>query len=249
MAVYLFDSPYRAPASRNHNSGPDLTIEWLACERLLSLHRNGRAFNLPLFGELSNSDVQKARMKFTIAGVDEAGRGPLAGPVVTAAVVLSADHIPQSLDDSKKLSARKREELFGELIGQHQIGIAWATPARIDKMNIRRATLWAMAKAVCALPNTPDGILIDGRDVPCGLPSPGGAVIKGDGLSKSIAAASIVAKVIRDRIMNGCGADVPGYGLERHMGYGTKMHRNAIAQFSGSRHHRKSFSPLKDQQK
>lgn len=223
-----------------------MVIEWLACGKLLSQERNGSAFNLPLFNELSKKDVQEAKQRFSIAGVDEAGRGPLAGPVVTAAVVLDRQQIPKSLDDSKKLSANQREILFEALITEHHIGIAWATPSRIDDMNIRAATLWAMTQAVKALPFRPDGVLIDGRDIPDGLPSPAGAVIKGDGLSKSIAAASIVAKVVRDRMMQTCEHDSPGYGLGTHMGYGTEMHRNAIVNLGGTKHHRMSFRPLKD---
>ncbi|MEP0522326.1 MAG: ribonuclease HII [Hyphomicrobiales bacterium] len=246
MSINLFDSPYRASAKRNMSRGPDMTVEWLACRQLLLQERNGKAFNLPLFGEVSKEDIQQAKQRFSIAGVDEAGRGPLAGPVVTAAVVLNKKYIPKSLDDSKKLSTIQREALFEVLIEKHHISIAWATPSRIDNMNIRAATLWAMRQAVRGLPFKPDGILIDGRDIPNGLTSPAGAVIKGDGLSKSIAAASIVAKVVRDRMMQICEQDVPGYGLGTHMGYGTEMHRQAIVEKGGTRHHRKSFRPLKD---
>ncbi|MFK8034803.1 MAG: ribonuclease HII [Hyphomicrobiales bacterium] len=226
--------------------GPDFKVETLACEKLMSLERNGKAFNLPLFSELSKEDVVEAKQRYLIAGVDEAGRGPLAGPVVTAAVILNNKNVPNTLNDSKKLSAIQREKLFKALITKHHIGVAWATPLRIDEMNIRAATLWAMTQAVKALPLRPDGVLIDGRDVPSGLPSPAGAVIKGDTLSKSIAAASIVAKVMRDRMMQTCAQDAPGYGLDVHMGYGTEMHRHAIVKHGGSRHHRQSFRPLKD---
>lgn len=246
MSANLFDSPYRASDKRNISRGPDLKVEWLACEKLMSLERNGKAFNLPLFSELSKVDILEAKQRYSIAGVDEAGRGPLAGPVVTAAVILNKKNIPKLLDDSKKLNATQREKIFEALITKHHIGIAWATPLRIDKMNIRAATLWAMTQAVKGLPLRPDGVLIDGRDIPSGLPSPGGAVIKGDTLSKSIAAASIVAKVIRDRMMQSCAQDAPGYGLDVHMGYGTEMHRHAIVEHGGSRHHRQSFRPLKD---
>lgn len=226
--------------------GPDFKVETLACEKLMSLELNGKAFNLPLFSELSKEDVVEAKQRYLIAGVDEAGRGPLAGPVVTAAVILNNKNVPNTLNDSKKLSAIQREKLFEALITKHHIGVAWATPLRIDEMNIRAATLWAMTQAVKALPLRPDGVLIDGRDVPGGLPSPAGAVIKGDALSKSIAAASIVAKVMRDRMMQTCAQDAPGYGLDVHMGYGTEMHRHAIVKHGGSRHHRQSYRPLKD---
>lgn len=248
MMMRIFDSPYRASTDRPSSAGPDLAIEAMACCRLLSFQRNGPAFHLPLFEGLSEADMEKAPKLFSIAGVDEAGRGPLAGPVVTAAIILDPAHIPETLNDSKKLSASQREALFESLILRHDIAVASASPRRIDDMNIRTATLWAMAQCVNALPRRPDGVLIDGRDVPDGLPCPGGAVIKGDSLSQSIAAASIIAKVMRDRMMCNCGQDVPGYGLEVHMGYGTAQHRSAIMQSGGTRHHRLSFRPLRDLQ-
>ncbi|WP_306262467.1 ribonuclease HII [Pararhizobium sp. IMCC21322] len=246
MMMRLFDSPYRAPAGRLISAKPDMAIESIACCQLLSFKRNGAAFSLPLFKDLPKEDLEAAPKLFSIAGVDEAGRGPLAGPVVTAAVILNPAHIPDALNDSKKLSANQREVLFESLITSHDIAIASATPQRIDDINIRAATLWAMVQAVKALPRQPDGVLIDGRDVPDGLPCPGGAVIKGDGLSQSIAAASIIAKVMRDRMMQNCGRDAPGYGLETHMGYGTEQHRAAITAKGGTRHHRTSFRPLRD---
>nr|WP_306265924.1 ribonuclease HII [Pararhizobium sp. IMCC3301] len=223
-----------------------MAVESLACARLLALQRNGQTAALPLFRQISKRDLNSARKLFAIAGVDEAGRGPLAGPVVTAAVILDPRHIPDGLNDSKKLSAGQRAELFDKLIARHSVAIAWATAQRIDRMNIRAATLWAMTQAVAALPAQPDGVLIDGRDIPAGLPCPGGAVIKGDNLSQSIAAASIIAKVTRDRMMQICGRDAPGYGLEKHMGYGTQFHRAAILSKGGTRHHRLSFRPLRD---
>lgn len=246
MMMRLFDSPYRAPANWLASAKPDMAIEGLACCHLLSFKRNGPAFSLPLFKDIPKDDLETAQNLFAIAGVDEAGRGPLAGPVVTAAVILNPAHIPDALNDSKKLSANQREVLFESLITSHDISIASATPQRIDDINIRAATLWAMVQAVKGLPRQPDGVLIDGRDVPDGLPCPGGAVIKGDGLSQSIAAASIVAKVMRDRMMQNCGRDAPGYGLETHMGYGTERHRAEIIAKGGTRHHRTSFRPLRD---
>lgn len=246
MNMRLFDSPYRAPENRLVSAKPDMIVEGIACCNLLSIRRNGSAFSLPLFKELPKDDLEAAPKLFSIAGVDEAGRGPLAGPVVTAAIILNSENIPDALNDSKKLSAKQREALFENLIAAHDIGVASATPERIDEMNIRAATLWAMVQAVKALPRQPDGVLVDGRDVPDGLPCPGGAVIKGDGLSQSIAAASIIAKVIRDRMMLNCGRDAAGYGLETHMGYGTEKHRAAIISRGGTRHHRLSFRPLRD---
>jgi len=180
-----------------------------------------------------------------IAGIDEAGRGPLAGPVVTAAVILDPNHIPDGLNDSKKLSRPKREALARELMTTATIAITMAGVRRIDDMNIRGATLWAMRQAASALAIAPGHALIDGRDIPPGLPCPAEALIKGDGRSVSIAAASIVAKVTRDRLMCQLGIHFPAYGFQTHMGYGTKAHRAAIAEFGPTPHHRRSFAPVR----
>lgn len=179
-----------------------------------------------------------------IAGVDEAGRGPLAGPVVTAAVILDPAAIPEGLADSKALTALRREKLFAAILGQAQVAVASASPVRIEALNIRGATLWAMSRAVAALPQRPDFVLIDGRDVPPGLPCPAEAVIDGDALSLSIAAASIVAKVVRDRMMHRLGEACPGYGFEKHMGYGTAAHLEALNRLGPSPHHRRGFAPV-----
>jgi ribonuclease HII len=178
-----------------------------------------------------------------IAGCDEAGRGPLAGPVVAAAVILDPARIPDGLDDSKKLSAKRREALYGLICTQAQVAVAVASPARIDRDNILRASLWALARAVAALPDAPDHVLVDGRDglaVPCRCEP----VIGGDRLSVSIAAASIVAKVTRDRLMTALGAACPGYGFEQHMGYGVPAHLDALARLGPTVHHRRSFAPV-----
>ncbi|MEL7429517.1 MAG: ribonuclease HII [Pseudomonadota bacterium] len=181
-----------------------------------------------------------------IAGVDEAGRGPLAGPVVAAAVVLDPDAIPDGLDDSKKLTERGREELF-EAIVKHA-HVAWASvPATvIDRINIRQATLLAMTRSVQPLPVLADAVMIDGKDVPQGLLAIGSSYVKGDARSLSIAAASIIAKVVRDRIMKQAGLIHPVYGFERHKGYGSKRHRDAIQEHGPCPLHRFSFSPMRD---
>src|ERR1700731_4835259 len=153
-----------------------------------------------------------------VAGCDEAGRGPLAGPVGAAAVVLGPKRIPRGLDDSKRLTADRREELFEEICATAAFAVAFGSPARIDRDNILRASPWALARAVHALPEMPKHVFVDGRDrldTTCDCE----AVIGGDGLVLSIAAASILAKVSRDRLMCKLAQDCPGYGFESHKGY------------------------------
>ncbi len=180
-----------------------------------------------------------------IAGVDEAGRGPLAGPVVAAAVILDLDNIPDGLHDSKQLSAETRTSLFAKIIRHSHV--AWASVASntIDLINIREATLTAMTAAVCALPHAVDMALIDGRDVPLGLIGNAEAFVKGDSRSLSIAAASIVAKHVRDQMMLQADKTYPHYGFAAHKGYGSKSHRDAIAEYGPCPLHRKSFAPLR----
>jgi len=178
-----------------------------------------------------------------VAGCDEAGRGPLAGPVVAAAVVLDPKRIPKGLDDSKRLSAERREELFEEICATASCAVAFASPARIDRDNILRASLWALARAVHALPEMPRHVFVDGRDrieTSCDCE----AVIGGDGLVMSIAAASIVAKVSRDRLMCRLAQDCPGYGFETHKGYGVPAHLEALKRLGPSIHHRRFFAPV-----
>ncbi len=178
-----------------------------------------------------------------VAGVDEAGRGPWAGPVVAAAVILDPDRLPEGLDDSKKLTARQRDRLFDQIRASSAVGIGRASVEEIDRLNILRASLLAMERAVLALPTPPAAVLVDGRDVPP-LTCPAEAVIGGDGRSLSIAAASIIAKVTRDRIMTALAADFPHFGWERNKGYGTKAHREALRVNGPTPHHRRSFAPI-----
>ena len=180
-----------------------------------------------------------------IAGVDEVGRGPLAGPVVTAAVILKEGHVPEGLNDSKKLTEKRREILFEEIFASAQIAISSVSAERIDEMNIRAATLFAMVEAVEALSQQPEFALIDGRDIPPALKQPAKAIIKGDAHSLSIAAASIIAKVTRDRMMVRANTYFPGYHFDRHKGYGSKAHRDAIAKLGPCPLHRRSFQPVK----
>ncbi|MCP1210590.1 ribonuclease HII [Devosia subaequoris] len=179
-----------------------------------------------------------------VAGVDEAGRGPLAGPVVVAAVRLDPDNIPEGLNDSKKLTAERRDALFETIMASAEVAIVSAPPGDIFTRNIRGATLAAMARAVAALPCTVDRALIDGRDIPPELPCPGIALIGGDGRSVSVAAASIIAKVTRDRMCAIMDCDAPQFGFSGHKGYGTAAHLAALNLHGPSRHHRHDFAPV-----
>lgn len=180
-----------------------------------------------------------------IAGIDEAGRGPLAGPVTAAAVILPTGFSCPGLDDSKKMSAAKRQTIYERLTGEPGLIWAVATASReeIDRLNILRATHLAMRRATEALNPLPDHCLIDGlplRD----FPFPYDAIIKGDGLSLSIAAASIIAKVTRDRLMAEIDREFPQFGFAKHQGYGTKAHLEALRNHGPCRHHRRSFQPV-----
>jgi ribonuclease HII len=181
-----------------------------------------------------------------VCGVDEAGRGPLAGPVVTAAVVLDPMRVPDGLNDSKKLTEKAREALFLEIMAVADVSIAAAPPMVIDRRNIRGATLWAMARAVAALPRVPGMALIDGRDVPPELPCPGAAVIKGDARSLSIAAASIIAKVTRDRMCAIIHCAHPDHGMDKHKGYPSPAHLMALDGHGVTPHHRTSYAPVRE---
>ena len=180
---------------------------------------------------------------FPVAGCDEAGRGPLAGPVVAAAVVLDPCRIPRGLNDSKKLDAAAREKLYEKICATAQVAVAFGTVERIDRDNILRASLWALARAVKALPVRPKLVFVDGNQkIDCGCDCE--AVVSGDALVLSVAAASIVAKVTRDRLMIRLGLAHPGYGFERHMGYSVPEHFAALAKLGPTIHHRKSFAPV-----
>jgi ribonuclease HII len=178
-----------------------------------------------------------------VAGCDEAGRGPLAGPVVAAAVILDPARVPKGLNDSKLLEPEEREELFEKIAATAEFSIAAAPPARIDRDNILRASLWALARAVIGLPRKPSLVFVDGRDE-LALECEVRAVIGGDGIVASVAAASIVAKVTRDRLMRTLGTAHPGYGFEQHKGYSTEEHFAALAKLGPCVHHRRSFAPI-----
>ena len=175
--------------------------------------------------------------------MDEAGRGPLAGPVVTAAVILDPAHIPEGLNDSKKLSESTREHLYDQIMATAHIGIGIAEPEEIDRINILAATMIAMQRAVADLTLAPNAVLIDGNrtpyfDIPCE------AIVKGDSKSLSIAAASIIAKVTRDRLMVLADNRFPGYEMSGHKGYPTQSHRAALVKSGAVPIHRHSYAPV-----
>ena len=179
-----------------------------------------------------------------IAGVDEVGRGPLAGPVTAAAVILDPLNIPDNLNDSKVLSSKKREKLFEELKSSSVSAVAHVSPEEIDKLNILQASLLAMVNAVTNLKVKPKHILIDGNTVPDRLVGRATAIVKGDREVLSIAAASIIAKVTRDKLMHDLGSEFPVYGWAKNAGYPTKCHMNAIVKYGVTPHHRRSFKPV-----
>lgn len=184
-----------------------------------------------------------------VAGIDEAGRGPLAGPVVVAAVILPEDFRHARLNDSKKLSSATREEIFGELSASREIiiEIAVIEPRRIDELNILRATWAGMEEVLCHLKrHQVEHALIDGNPVP-GLSVPSTALVKGDARSLSIAAASVAAKVTRDRLMIALDEEFPQYGFAQHKGYPTSAHLEALRRYGPCPHHRQSFAPVAEQ--
>jgi ribonuclease HII len=212
------------------------------------MSRKAVALKLPLPEEDIRPTFRRERAAlkrgvWPVAGCDEAGRGPLAGPVVAAAVILDPKHVPRGLDDSKKLDPQTREKLYGRICASAEVAVAFAPPARIDRDNILRASLWALARAVAGLPVRPRLVFVDGRDridSPCDCE----AVVSGDAIIASIAAASIVAKVTRDRLMIRLGLLHPGYGFESHKGYSVPEHFDALARLGPTIHHRRSFAPV-----
>lgn len=178
-----------------------------------------------------------------VVGIDEAGRGPWAGPVVAAAVILDPTRIPDGIDDSKALEPEDREAIYARLIAVAEIGVGIADVRRIDRDNILNATMWAMAQAMRKLQSKPRLALIDGNRAP-DLRCQTRTVVGGDARCLSIAAASIVAKVTRDRLMVALGLELPNYGFERHKGYGTPEHQTAIGRHGVTPHHRRSFRPV-----
>ena len=197
-----------------------------------------------LIPDFSFEQQAHAQGYLRVAGVDEVGRGPLAGPVTAAAVVLDPTRIPDGLNDSKQLSAKRRAALLEEVLQHADVCVAHASVAEIDEHNILRASHIAMLRAVQGLKPPADFALIDGNMVPRGLNIPAETVVKGDARSVSIAAASIAAKIARDEIMQQLGAEFPGYGWETNAGYPTATHKAALTQLGVTPHHRRSFKPV-----
>ena len=191
----------------------------------------------------ASSEAVAARTGVLIAGVDEAGRGPLAGPVIAAAVILPDGFKPDELTDSKKLSSRMRDRLYLEIMGHCWVGVGGATVEEIDRVNILEATMLAMARAVDGLPVLPARALIDGNRAPL-LPCAAQAIVKGDLTVPAISAASVVAKVARDRIMGSLSYKWPGYGLETNQGYPSANHKKALSELGVTPLHRRSFAPV-----
>ena len=195
--------------------------------------------------DLTFEKALHAEGHLVVAGIDEAGRGPLAGPVVAAAVILPEGFEDDELNDSKQLSEKKRESIFAELAENESIASAFAVvdAEEIDRVNVLQATYAAMRRALRGLSRAVDAALIDGRPVP-DFPIPHRGVIKGDSLSLSIAAASIIAKVERDRLMRSFAERWPEYGFEKHKGYGTRAHLEALDRLGPCDIHRRSFAPV-----
>ncbi len=195
--------------------------------------------------DFSAENESRRKKLWPVAGVDEVGRGPLAGPVCAAAVILDPDNIPDGLNDSKAMSPKAREMAFARIVESAlATSFAFVTAAEIDATDIRKASLKAMEQAVAGLCVAPAFVLVDGRDLPI-LPCPGSAIVKGDAKSLSIAAASIVAKVARDGLMRRLAEEYPAYGFETNAGYGSPRHLAALAALGPTPCHRMSFSPLR----
>jgi len=194
--------------------------------------------------DLSHEHAARALGHARIAGVDEVGRGPLAGPVTAAAVILDPGTLPEGLDNSKKLSRARRAALHASLMGCAQVSVAHASVAEIDRLNILRAAHLAMGRALAGLDPEADFALIDGNLLPRGVTLPARAIVRGDAASLSIAAASIIAKEARDRLMRDLAQQFPGYGWERNAGYPSKAHRAALLDLGVTPHHRRSFRPV-----
>lgn len=197
----------------------------------------------PNFSFESAATVRGARC---IVGVDEVGRGPLAGPVTAAAVRLRAGAIPDGLADSKTISAKRRARLFDQIMECADVGVGHASVAEIDTHNILQASFLAMRRAIATLPSPPDFLLIDGNRLPPGLSCPAQTVVRGDACCLSIAAASIIAKVTRDQIMADLDGQFPGYNWAQNAGYPTRAHKLALRTLGVTPVHRRSFAPVRN---
>ncbi len=230
----------------------DVDVAWSPYKMLIHVDSSKRKmsqskldFDLSKGPDFSSELKAKMQGFWPVAGLDEAGRGPLAGPVVAAAVILDEKNIPEGLNDSKKLTAKKRKSLFDQIMATSHVAICSNSAKCIDETDIRKASLDAMRRSFLGLELKANFALVDGRDIPYGMDVPADALIKGDGRSLSIAAASIIAKVTRDRIMDHAAKLYPEYGFEKHAGYGTKAHRDAINAYGPCPIHRYSFRPIR----
>ena len=203
-----------------------------------------RAVSTPILPSFDFEAEMMDRHQMPVAGIDEAGRGPWAGPVVVAAVILNPDRIPEGLNDSKLLTADAREDRYAEIIATACVAIAIGQVRRIDRDNILQASLWGMRAAFRGLQVPAASALIDGNIVPKRFPGKARAIVGGDGISLSVAAASIIAKVTRDRIMVKLARRYRRYGWENNKGYGTPEHARALKAHGVCTHHRRSFSPI-----
>ena len=201
---------------------------------------------MPSFPTYKYEEKLKLQGYSNIVGVDEVGRGPIAGPVFAAAVVLDPNHIPMGLNDSKKLSAKKRNLILSEIMKHADVSVGSASEREIEETNILQASHLAMVRAIDGLKSVPGYILIDGNLVPSSLDVPATALIRGDTSSVSIAAASIVAKVKRDLVMCDLGQHFPGYGWEKNAGYPTQQHLSALQDLGITPHHRRTFRPVRN---
>lgn len=229
----------RPRAALHLAAGSPHPAAFFRCTRRADRHHG----QMPVFPDFTRESDLLARGHQCIAGVDEAGRGPLAGPVVAAAVILNPARIPPGLNDSKKLTAAARERLFAVLLTDAEVSVGHATVEEIDRLNILHASMLAMTRALAGLARV-DAALVDGNRLPPGLSCPAQAIVGGDARSLSIAAASVVAKVTRDCDMVALAQQNPGYGWERNMGYPTAEHRAALLERGVTPHHRRSFGPV-----
>ncbi|WP_412101701.1 ribonuclease HII [Heyndrickxia coagulans] len=231
--------PFVQKLRRDERKGAQKALEkWM---RKLEKERE----QLEKFREMSRfEDALRRHGCRLIAGIDEAGRGPLAGPVVAACVILPEDFCLPGLNDSKQLSEKQREAFFAHIQEEALVGVGFASAEEIDRMNVYEAAKKAMLAALGHLPASPDHLLIDAMEIPA--PYPQTSIVKGDAKSISIAAASVIAKVTRDRYMREMDEKYPGYGFAIHKGYGTKKHLEAIMKLGPCPIHRKSFAPIKD---
>jgi ribonuclease HII len=223
----------------DHRSGVQAAVK--ACKRRIQKKQEEQE-RLHQMMEYERSAIYRG--KGLIAGIDEAGRGPLAGPVVAAACILPDGFLPDGLNDSKKVKESVRGELYTLIVENAMVGIGIVGAEEIDEMNIYEAAKKAMVLAVNALSKQPDHLLVDAMTLPLNISQE--SIIKGDAKSASIAAASIIAKVTRDRLMKQYAIDYPGYGFEKNMGYGTKEHVKGLQTFGITPQHRKTFAPIKE---